>query len=214
MAPYAEMRVVWVTDLPHEYTEEKIENMFRDAGHISSIRMAVDVNGRFVGKAEVHYSEADSARNAIQVFDGEMLYTTEAARQVAMRVSYSSFDNGMYIDSLRHQSSLPAPRAVPRGSRHGDHAASAMAAYAMSSMVPVLVPVPAESGARRAGRDRGRSDQRRQGGRGHRAGDDSGHRPTAEELDAEMDAYMNAAQTAKETARQPDTPAAMQTDDE
>ncbi|KAJ2710793.1 hypothetical protein H4R19_003575 [Coemansia spiralis] len=211
MTPYNEMRVVWVTDLPHEYTEEKIENMFRDAGRIDSIRMAVDVNGRFVGKAEVLYREADGARNAIQVFDGEMLYTTEAAGQVSMRVSFSSPDNGTYIDTLRHQSSLPAPR----DNRHDDYAEGAMAAYAMSSVVPMFVPVAAGSGARRgAGRARGRSDQRRQGGRGRQAGGDDEARPTAEELDAEMDAYMDAAQTAKGAARQPDAPAAMLTDDE
>ncbi|KAJ1735042.1 hypothetical protein LPJ61_000762 [Coemansia biformis] len=222
-APYADMRVVWVTDLPHEYTSEKIENMFRDAGRIDSIRMAIDNQGRFVGKAEIFYRDADDARNAIQVFDGEMLYTTDSAGQVSMRVAYSSPSNSEYIDTLRHENSLPAPRAVPLESRLGGYNASAMAAYAMSSVVPMFVTVPvgqAKGGGgggrrNRGGGDANREGSRRQGGgRGHRTGDDSGARPTAEDLDAEMDAYMHAAQAAKGAARaeQADAPGEMDTE--
>ncbi|PIA17943.1 hypothetical protein COEREDRAFT_80247 [Coemansia reversa NRRL 1564] len=201
MTLYNEMRVVWVTDLPHDYTSEKIENMFSSTGRIDKVRMAQDKQGRFIGKAEVIYRMADDARDAIQTFDGETLYTTDSSGHVAMHVTYSSPENGSYIDDLRFKDTLPAPRATPISERLGGVAVNAMAA--MLPMVPVG-PMPvagmaptAGLGTRNISESRQRDHNRRRGGYGGRHGrvnrNDSGSRPTAEELDADMDAYMSAA---------------------
>ncbi|KAJ2615685.1 hypothetical protein H4S08_001131 [Coemansia sp. RSA 1365] len=201
MTLYNEMRVVWVTDLPHDYTSEKIENMFSSTGRIDKVRMAQDKQGRFIGKAEVIYRMADDARDAIQTFDGETLYTTDSSGHVAMHVTYSSPENGSYIDDLKFKDTLPAPRATPISMRLGGVAVNAMAA--MLPMMPVgLMPVAgiaptAGLGTSSIGEGRQRDHSRRRGGYGGRHGrgnrNDGGPRPTAEELDADMDAYMNAA---------------------
>ncbi|KAJ2780051.1 hypothetical protein H4R18_003666 [Coemansia javaensis] len=184
-AAYDGLRVVWVTSLPRDYTREKIETIFRDTGRIEAVRMAVDKDGLFAGKAEVVYCAADDARDAIQAFDGETLFTADSAGQVSMRVMYSSPKNAAYIDALRYESS----RRLPVDQRLG----------AMPPVVPVLVALLAPDGggggsSERAGRRRDQSqsqnqhqNQRQRGGGGRRGG----ARPTAEELDAEMDAYMS-----------------------
>ncbi|KAJ2798681.1 hypothetical protein H4R20_004731 [Coemansia guatemalensis] len=201
MTQYNEMRVVWVTDLPHDYTSEKIENMLSSTGRIDNVRMALDKQGRFTGKAEVIYRMPDDARDAIQTFDGETLYTTDSRGHVAMHVSYSSPENGSYIDDLKFKDSLPAPRTVPLKERLGGVGANAMAA--ILPMIPVG-PMPvagmtpaAVSSTNSNGGGRQREHHRRRGGYGGRHGrgnrNDGGPRPTAEELDADMDAYMSAA---------------------
>ncbi|KAJ2496477.1 hypothetical protein GGH96_005802 [Coemansia sp. RSA 1972] len=185
-APYNEMRVVWVTGIPHEYTEEKLEGMFRDAGRVDTIRMAVDVRGRFVGKAELVYRQADDARTAIQVFDGETLYSVDS-RQVMMHVAYSSVKNAEYVNGLRFENTLPAPRSVGVEERLG--------------VVPVFVD-PAAPFMGVAQSRNGQSGRKRGDAHGRR--NDSRSNVTAEQLDAEMDAYM-ASSTEKAPAPSTDT---------
>ncbi|KAJ2662983.1 hypothetical protein IW148_002705 [Coemansia sp. RSA 1199] len=193
-APYNEMRVVWVTGIPHEYTEEKLEGMFRDAGRVDAVRMAVDVRGRFVGKAELVYRQPDDARTAIQVFDGETLYTADS-RQVMMHVTYSNVTNAAYVNELRFENTLPAPRSVGVEERLG----AVMPVF----VDPMVVPFMGASVAKESRRDgRGRGNARRN--------NDRRSNVTAEQLDAEMDAYM--ASAAEPTASTPAPPdAAMET---
>ncbi|KAJ2083544.1 hypothetical protein H4R24_000707 [Coemansia sp. RSA 988] len=201
MSQYNEMRVIWVTDLPREYTSEKIESMLNSTGRIDKVRMALDKQGRFTGKAEVVYRMPDDARDAIQTFDGETLYTTDSRGHIAMHVTYSSPDKGSYIDDLKSKDSLPAPRAVPIDKRLGGVAANAMSA--LLPMMPVgpmsaagMTPVAGLSTSNNGG-GRQREHHHRHGEQGSRHGrgkrNDGGPLPTAEELDADMDAYMSAA---------------------
>ncbi|KAJ2839011.1 hypothetical protein J3B01_001005 [Coemansia erecta] len=179
-APYNEMRVVWVTGIPHEYTEEKLEDMFRDAGRVDTIRMAVDMRGRFVGKAELVYRQPDDARTAIQVFDGETLYSVDS-RQVMMHVTYSNAANAEYVNGLRFENTLPAPRSVSVEERLG----ASVPVFVDPTGVPLM-----GQGVVRGSRN---GQNRRKRGDAHGRNNDSRSNVTAEQLDAEMDAYMASA---------------------
>ncbi|KAJ2392708.1 hypothetical protein H4S02_000630 [Coemansia sp. RSA 2611] len=197
---YDEVRVVWVTGIPQEYTQEKLENMFRDAGRIDKIRMAIDRNDRFVGKAEIEYRLPDDARNAIQVFDGEMLYTVDS-RQVMMHVTYSGPENSAYIDDLKFENTLPTPREIPVEQRLGS------AVPIMNPMIPMvpmgMMPAFSMPFANQNTRDGRRRDGHSSNGghwrggghsnRGRRNATEARSQVTAEQLDAEMEEYMNSA---------------------
>ncbi|KAJ2486814.1 hypothetical protein IWW37_005479 [Coemansia sp. RSA 2050] len=102
--PYDEFRVVWVSGVPTGLTQEKIESVFGDVGRIDAVRMAIDGSGRFTGKVEIVYRLAEDARSAIQVFDGELLYGTDAnSRLEKMSITYSSITNADYIDALKYE---------------------------------------------------------------------------------------------------------------
>ncbi|KAJ2851298.1 hypothetical protein IWW36_001195 [Coemansia brasiliensis] len=204
---YTELRVVWVTGIPHEYTEEKLEAMFRDAGRIDKIRLAVDKNNRFLGKAEITYRLADDARNAIQVFDGEMLYTLDS-RQLMMHVTYSDPQNGDYIDGLRFENTLPAPRSISVQQRLGGVLPGGVnpmvAALPFGAIDGFSMPSAGRNGGGRArGSHRGGGHWRGGSSRGRRGHDNSRPRVTAEQLDAEMDEYMSSAAEKKDTSSEP-----------
>ncbi|KAJ2855255.1 hypothetical protein GGI22_004199 [Coemansia erecta] len=180
---YDSMRVVWVTDLPHHYDFDKIKDLFSDVGRVDNVRMAIDVNNRFIGKAEVIYRIPEDARSAIQRFDGERLYTTDAIGVKTMNVTYSSVDNSDFIDSLKFENTLPAPRELPIQMRLGGLASSTMAAMNMMVAQPY---VDNRQRNQMGPQERSGSQGRRQQNSNQRRG----HQPTAEELDAEMDMYM------------------------
>ncbi|KAJ2548125.1 hypothetical protein EV175_004942 [Coemansia sp. RSA 1933] len=180
---YDSMRVVWVTDLPHNYDSDKIKDLFSDVGRVDNVRMAIDCNNRFIGKAEVIYRVSDDARSAIQRFDGERLYTTDAIGVKTLNVTYSSVDNSDLIENLKFENSLPAPREIPIHMRLGGVAASTMATMNMMAGQPysnVRQRNPMGSSQQRNGRQdrRQHNSNRKQ------------NQTTAEELDAEMDLYM------------------------
>ncbi|KAJ2158260.1 hypothetical protein GGF46_003902 [Coemansia sp. RSA 552] len=180
--PYLDMRVVWVTGLPHEMTSEKLERMFSNTGRVDAVRMAIDKRDRFVGKAEIEYRLAEDARDAIQVFDGEMLYSEEGL-QTSMSVSHSDPVNADYIDDLKFENTLPAPRAGPPVDDPGAADMGMASAAMLFPMMPMLAGGP---GRDRRGTGGGRGDRRSQRS--------SEATPTAEQLDADMDAYMKAGQ--------------------
>ncbi|KAJ1840393.1 hypothetical protein LPJ73_006438, partial [Coemansia sp. RSA 2703] len=109
-APYDEMRVVYVTGLPRNYSEDQIERMFSDIGRIDQIRMGIDKNQRFIGKAEIVYRLADYARSAIQVFDGETLYGTDDTLLNKVEIRFSNPQNWEYLENIKYKDSLPTAR--------------------------------------------------------------------------------------------------------
>ncbi|KAI9503182.1 hypothetical protein GGI25_001893 [Coemansia spiralis] len=194
---YDSMRVVWATNLPHNYDLEKVKNIFSDVGRVDDVRMAIDSNGRFVGKAEVVYRIPDDARSAIQNFDGETLYTADAAGIKVMNVTYSSAENAAYIENLKFENSLPAPREIPMQMRLGGVAASTIAAMNMMSGQQMIPAQTAWSGYGQPGnrggtnqRNSNSSQQRSWQGRRQQNSNNNNPQRTIEQLDADMDAYM------------------------
>ncbi|KAJ1668795.1 hypothetical protein IW140_000137 [Coemansia sp. RSA 1813] len=179
---YDSMRVVWVTDIPRHYDADKIKDLFSDVGRVDNVRMAIDNNDRFIGKAEVIYRIPEDARSAIQRFDGERLYTTDAVGVKTINVTYSSVENADFIDNLKFENTLPAPREIPMQMRLGGVASSTIATMNMMASQPYggnwqRNPIGSQQHNRWQG-NRQHNSNRRQ------------NRPTVEELDAEMDMYM------------------------
>ncbi|KAJ1719063.1 hypothetical protein LPJ53_006102 [Coemansia erecta] len=202
--PYDQLRVVYVTGLPRNYTEEKIERMFSDIGRIDQIRMGIDMNERFIGKAEIVYRVADDARSAIQVFDGETLYGTDDMLLNKVEIRYSNPQNWEYLENIKYKDSLPTARNVPIGSRlSGMNSRNAMAAAAIYAAAAAAASAQQQQGMaggppRNQGHMGGR--QRNQNQR-HNGNDRRQQSVTAQQLDDDLDAYMrdsNSAETAKD----------------
>lgn len=119
--PYEEKRVVWVVNIPNDYTEERIKSMFGDVGRVDEVRMAIDKDGLFAGKAELLYRKAADARSAIQTFDGEGLISVNHARIRKLVIGYSSTEQANYIDRLKNFSATPnRQRRQQQGNRSQD----------------------------------------------------------------------------------------------
>ncbi|KAJ1810230.1 hypothetical protein LPJ56_005905, partial [Coemansia sp. RSA 2599] len=189
---YDEMRVVFAKGLPRNYTQEQIERMFGDVGRIDHVRMGIDKNNRFIGKAEITYRLAEDARSAIQLFDGEMLYGTESALLSKIEIGYSSPEAARMLESVRFEDSLPTPRALPIQSRLGGVGAGALASAAMlaAAQQQQQEQMMAMMAANRSSDDGG--NQNRRGQQRHNAGRNRHRKPevTAQELDDDLDSYM------------------------
>ncbi|KAJ2659606.1 hypothetical protein IWW48_003445 [Coemansia sp. RSA 1200] len=203
---YDSMRAVWVINLPHNYDSDKIKDLFSDVGRVDNVRMAIDRNGRFIGKAEIVYRIPEDARSAIQRFDGEGLYTTDAIGIKTINVAYSSIERADFIDNLKFESTLPSPRKLPMEMRLGGVGSSTMVAMNMmaAQQMAAVNQGAGWSGSGHSGSDDGtqpNADNRQRNSMGshqrngwkerrqHR-GNGRQNQPTMEELDAEMDVYM------------------------
>ncbi|KAJ1938956.1 hypothetical protein GGF37_004599 [Kickxella alabastrina] len=182
-------RVIYATGIPHNFTSEQLERVFSDVGRVDSVRMGIDKNDRFIGKAEITYRQPEDARSAMQVFDGETLYGTDIKFHEKIAVRFSTPWDAEYLDELKFVSSLPQPREVPVMDRLGGVASRAIASAGMFAMQQFEAYDDGSSAWFNNGGAKNYSGGNNHGnGRGHTGRQ---AQTTAQQLDDDLDAYMN-----------------------